>query len=517
MLKVVTALAVGLAAVCALPRPAHAAPCPLDDAARDTDACVTRDKIELDNLRLEAHQVVEAAEKSAGEAAREAFVEGGQRYLDAYRTYCERPIQEGRSRHVEARTCEEICFNAARAFGAARVTAKALAAYRLLVAEEQRSGVGSPLTARAVYEIGAAYRAMGLFEEAAEWLERFSTRQPAHDMAPAALTDAALLRLGLGQDVQAAADVATFTRTWGITRRAEAAQLSLALAAQHVKHGEDDKARAVLGAAMPMLDRGPPDLVVRAHALAAKVAPTRAVARAEWAKVRAAWSDPAAAERAMRRGWPADDEQRGDRRLARALTAVGEAMVAAADELRAVEVDPIKLAPLSGAADAAAIATYGNTTLRAFLVKKREAIERAEAAYRSVLEIRPVPPPLSVVAASAAVGAMWGDFADELRHVPIPKAVRNDPAVARAYLEAVDGASDPIRNGRAKPAMKACLSYAAKYQVFDPRTRRCEAWLVKHTTDVHPVDELVPGVRAPALLDGRASSPPLRGSPTLDP
>jgi tetratricopeptide (TPR) repeat protein len=574
MLKVSAALAIALVSLCAAPRLAHAAPCALDDAAmrtraaafdtrdatsalaasmtyleavnqrgqkepacfdridadaprlrelyclatspsRDTDACVMLDKIQMDLLRLAAQKKIEAADKATGEAAKPLFVEAGQAYLDAYRAYCEQPVLEGRPRHVEPRVCEETGYNAARAFGAAHLPAKALGTYRLLVAEDERSGRGSPLAARAFYDIGNAYRAMGLYEEAAEWLERFATREPKHERASVALTDAAVLRLGLGQDAQAAADIASFARNWGLTRRAEAAQLSLMLAAHHAEHGDDERARGVLGAAMPMLDRGPADLVVRAHALAAKVASSRAVAKVEWAKVRAAWSDPAAAERAMRRGWPTDDEAQSDRRLARALSAVGEAMLVAADELRVAEVDSVKLAPLAGAADAAAITTYGNTTLRAFLVKKREAIERVEAAYRNVLEIKPVPPPLAVVAASAAVGAMWGDFADELRRVPIPMSVRKDRAAERAYIAAVDEGSEPIRNGRARPAMKACLAYAAKYQVVDLRTRQCETWLVKHGADFHPVEELVPALRVPAMAG--VASPLLAGSPAPDP
>jgi tetratricopeptide (TPR) repeat protein len=494
--------------------------CGATSPMRDTDACVLLDKVEVDILRLSAQRLVEAADRSSGDVAKALFLEAGDRYLATYRTYCQEPVTSGRSRHPAPSTCEEIGYNAARAFGAAHHTAKAVVAYRLLVAEEERAKHGSPLAARVLYELGAAYRSMGLFEEAAEWLERLATLQPGMDKAPAALADAVLLRLGLGQDAQAASNVATFTKNWGITRRAEAAQLALTLASHRAEHAENEKARSTLGAAMPMLDRGPPDLIVRAHALAAKVASSRADAAHEWAKVRAAWSDPAAAERALRRGWPGDDEAQGDRRLARALSAVGEAKLAAAEEIRVAEVEPLKLAPFAGPADRAALEAYGNTTLRAFVVKKRGAIERVEAAYREVLDLRPFPPPLSVIAASAAVGAMWGDFADEVRRMPLPPgAWRTDRAFERAYRDALSEASEPIRLTKAKPAMKACVSYAAKYQVSDPRVRQCDLWLASHDKrEHHLVDELVPGFRGSGVTEGATPSPPLRGAaPPLDP
>jgi TolA-binding protein len=484
--------------------------CLASSPQRDTDACVLVDKVEVDILRLAAQRSVEAADRAVGEVAKAGYLDAGGRYLASYITYCQEPVMEGRARHPEASTCEEIGYNAARAFGAARQTAKAIAAYRLLVAEEERAGRGSPLTARASYELGTAYRSMGLFEEAAEWLEHLATRAPTTEKAPAALTDAALLRLGLGQDAQAATDIAAFTRNWGLTRRAEAAQLTLALATHHADRGANDKARTVLGGAMTMLDRGPPDLVVRAHALAAKVASSRANATHEWAKVRAAWSDPAAAERALRRSWPGEDESQGDRRMARALNAVGEAIVAAAEELRLAAVEPLKLAPFTGPSDRAALETYATTTLRTFVVQKRSAIERVEEAYRAVVELRPVPPPVSVVVASAAVGEMWADFADELRRVPPAGAWRKDRAFERAYLAAADEASAPIRQTRAVPAMRACVAYAAKYAVADPRARRCDAWLAKHVAGHHLVDELIPSLRVPGVIDGGAS-PPLPG------
>ncbi len=362
-----------------------------------------------------------------------------------------------------------------------------------------------------------AYRSIALFEEAAETLEQFATLEPRADKAPAALSDAMLLRLGLGQVSQAAEDVATFTRSWGSTRRAEAAQLALTLATYHAEHADKEKARAVLVGAMPMLAHGPPDLIVRAHALAARVAPSPATATKEWAKVRAAWSDPAAAESALRGGWPGEDAAQLDRRVARALKAVGEALFVAAEELRLAEVEPLKLAPYAGPADRAALDIYGNTTLREFLVKKRTAIERAEVAYLQVLELRPVPAPLSVIAASAAVGAMWGDFVDDLRRMPIPRAWGADPALRRAYLEALSSATEPFKQSRAKPAMKACVSYAARYQMLDPGADRCSAWLASHfPAEHHRVDELVPAFRTSGVLHGSVPAAPL-GPPLSSP
>ena len=197
--------------------------------------------------------------------------------------------------------------------------------------------------ARAMLRLGRADQSTAHYAEAAETYERFSALYPHEVEAPTALSDAVILRLGLGDAVAATKDIVRFRETWGATRRTESAQLELALALHHAEHGERDRARATVRGAMDRLDHAPIDLGIRAHALAATLSETPLGAHEEHAKVLAAWSDPEAAEGALRRARPAETDAQLDRRLARVLNAVGAARIFVADERRHAEVESVKL------------------------------------------------------------------------------------------------------------------------------------------------------------------------------
>ena len=308
--------------------------CKDDSAQRDTDACVLLDTIQVDLLRLDAQRLAERGDKLGIDDGQPLFEKAGSAYLDMYRLYCMEPLRNGRSSHVAPAACDEIAFNSARAFVAAHRTVKAVVVYRMLVTDAERTHRISPLAAKAMYRVGTGYQAMGLYEEAADWYERFAAVHPREPEAVNALSDAVILRLGLGNDVAATKDAATVFKTWSATHRPQAAQLALTLAAHHAERGEKEKARAILRGAMDLLDRSPLDLAIRAHALAAQLAETPAFARVEYAKVRAAWADPDAAEAMIRRSWPGEDQGQLDRRVARVLNAVGEALFFAAQERR---------------------------------------------------------------------------------------------------------------------------------------------------------------------------------------
>jgi hypothetical protein len=313
-------------------------------------------------------------------------------------------------------------------------------------------------------------------------------------------------------------NAAMFVKNWGSTKRAQAAAIELALALHLDERGAKERARASLRAVMERLDRGPIDLTIRAHALAATLAETPAVARAEHAKVLASWSDPEAGEHAIHRGWPDEDQGQHDRRLAKLLVGVGAARFFFAEERRLAEVDGVKLPVYTGAIEKGALTTYAQTTLREWYVKRRAAIEKVEPEYIKVLEIRPVPPPKWVIASSAAVGAMWSDLADDIGRVPAPAAWKKDPAY-KPYFEALETMAEPIRTRFAKPAMKKCLDLSIKYQYVDASSRGCETWLVAHDAkEFHPAPELIPGLRPPPgpLSALTRRDPPLR-APLLPP
>lgn len=481
-------------------------------SGRSEDAtCVLLDLVQVDVQRLNAQQIVERADKmvvgtgpSSRETIHELYDRGGRAYLEIFHDHCEEPSSANRPVHPKITHCMETGYNAARAFTAAHEMAKTIATYRMLIGFDERTKTHSPIGEKAVYELGAAYQAVTLYDEAATQYEKYASANPRGRNADTALVDAAILRLGLGQDAQAEKDTATFAKTWGLTKRAETAELALAVAQSYADKEAWGKATTVLTTSIAMLDRGPPDLTTRAHALLAHAyakSSTPERAKPEYAKVRAVWNDPDAAENAIVRGWPNEERGKTDRRLARALNAVGEAMFAAAEDKRLAEVEPLKLPGFAGPHERAAVLAHIDKNVKPWFAKKKNAIERSEAEYLKLLGLRPVPPPLWVVAAAGVVGAIWGDFTDEMRHMPIPDAWRNNRALLRAYYDALDALSEPIKAARAKPAMKKCVELAAKYQVSDRRADACAAWLAaSYKAEYHLEDEIIPPFRTPTGL-----------------
>lgn len=251
---------------------------------------------------------------------------------------------------------------------------------------------------------------------------------------------------------------------------------------------------------MALFDRAPVDVQMQAHNLLARARAhgrTPAAAKDEYAKTRALWKDPAAAEAALRSAWSAEEDWKKDKRLGKALNAVGEATFAAAEDRRVAEVEPLKFPAYVGPAETAAVTVHLETKVRPWFEKKRAAIAGVETAFVQILELKPVPPPRWVIAAGATAGAMWGSLADDFRRVPIPEAWRKNRVLYRAYFDAVDQMSESIRARYAKPAMQKCLDLSTKYLFQDERTRVCELWLAKnYMTEFHLVDEIIPSFRA---------------------
>jgi hypothetical protein len=316
-----------------------------------------------------------------------------------------------------------------------------------------------------------------------------------------------VLRLGLGEDAKATEDAALYLKTYGATRPLQAAAMTLALATHHVEREEWERARAVLTRSAAALDRGSLDVRVQALALSARIhlhdhAPARA--RDDYARVRALWSAPRAAEASLRSARPGEPEGAANRRVGLALNAVGEATFVAAEERRVAEVQVLKVPAYAGARDRASVLAHVQTKVRPWFEAKQRAIEGVELALAAILDIKPMPPPKWVIHAAATVAFMWGDFADELRRVPIPEAWQKDRALYAAYYAAADDMIGALKSARARPAARKCVDLGAKLWFFDPKTRACEAWLAANDPSFHPIDELTPPLRSgPRFAEAR--------------
>lgn len=469
--------------------------CSGDKAAKNAEQCTILNKIQVDILRLKAQKLVELADKSGGKEALGMYEKGGTAYFEMFRKYCQDPVNNGQQ--PQAEKCDEIAYNAARAFQAARLVAKAITVRRSLLAFDEKTKGNSALAKKAVYEIGGNYQAIAVYDLAAEWYEKYAATDPKAPDADKALSDAVILRLGLGQEEQAIKDAQVFTKNYGGSKPAQTASIAFAVGSHYVEQENWDKAVGSLSGSMSTIDKAAPDVQAQAHAALARAfigkykTGGEANASKEYARVRAIWTDPAAAEKKIRDAYPGEDDGQKDRRLAKALNAVGEAYFFSAEQSRKAHVEPVKFPNYTGPGDKATVLKHIQTKVKDWYTKKRDAIAKVEPEYVKILELKPVPPPKWVIAAGSRAGLMWGDFVDDFRRAPIPEAWKKDPEIRGTYYDALDAASEPFKVQHAKPALKKCLDLSVKYQYFDEFSRACEVWLAKnYKAEYHVVDEL---------------------------
>lgn len=397
---------------------------------------------------------------------------------------------------------------AAAAFQAAHRRSRAIEVRRLL-ANPTFHLDATPAGTAALLELGRDYEAIGDYEDAAGWLERFARSSPQREEAPVSLEDAARLRLGLGQAAEARADAELFARNYGSKRAARTWLLELALAQDLLEREDFAAAKKELERRVPALDRtGPIDTRLIAHAWlgrsAARIGDAKK-ASSEYRAARELGSDPSALTRA------AAAEGDDPRRLGRALIALGEARFFFAEPKR-LEAEAIRMPAYHGPGDQKGVAIFVGTEVARWMSAKRPAIEAAEKAYLEILQIQPAPPPEWVIAAASRVGDLWADFVRDFRATPIPRewAGSEHAALRAAYYQAIDDAAEAPKQ-RARAAYRKCLEYSVKFQVRSAYVESCELWLSRHYRLEFPrITELAPA-------GGRSASPMPPGAPLPDP
>ena len=483
--------------------------CAGDKTRDNAEVCTVLAKVQCDVERARAQRIVEQAGEG-GDHAIDLFERGGKAYFAIWEKYGAAPL-----RRNEAPQCErldEVVENAARAFTAAHLVASAIRA-RMVLLDPQMRMDRTELAKDAKLRIGRNWQPIAVYDQAADFYERYAKEEPHRRTcvggdacgADRALSDAVALRLGLGQEDQAVADVARYQRDYGSVNATDAAQIALAIGVHDADKSDWPGARRALAGAMRVLDRAPLDLQVQAHATYARALThlQPAQAAAEYARVRAIWGDGAAVASSLGNtyeGATADDLAH---KLGKTLDAVGEAMFFAADADKHDRVDALPIPLYKGPRTKDDIKRFMDATMMPWARKKQAAIEAVDKEYQRITELRPVPPPRWVIAAASRGGMMWGDFVDDFRKAPYPREWDQPgfvPGTAdtlrwtdlrSTYVEGVARASEPFKRDKAKPALERCLGDSVSYQYFDERSRDCERWLGKNYKDqYHVVDEL---------------------------
>jgi len=345
---------------------------------------------------------------------------------------------------------------------------------------------------KATYEIGGNYQAIAVYDKASDFFELYAKKTAYKgEFADQALSDAVVLRLGLGQEEQGIDDSNNFNKYFGARKPAQTAAIAYAIAAHYGEKKDWNNVEKRLGGSMRMIDsKATLDIVVQAHALLARAdikLGKETLAVREYKTVVGSWSDPKAAEGKIM-SIPGEDDGSKQRRLGRALESVGEGMFYFADVEKA-KVDKLKFPDYHGNNSKEDVLKHINTKVKDWIIKKRPLIDKASAEYKKIVDLQPVPPPRWVIAAGSRVGEMWGTFVKEFRAAPIPDAFRKDVEIRQTYYASLDEASEPQKQ-QAKSAFETCLGYSVKYQYFDEFSRTCEEWLAQnYKNEYHLVDE----------------------------
>jgi tetratricopeptide (TPR) repeat protein len=458
------------------------------------EQCETLGRIQFDIQRLKAQKIVERAdqqqEKGQFREALDNYKKGADAYLELWRGYCEAPLSKG-EKIKQCERANEIVYNMAKAYQAARLLAKSIQV-RLILLDPKYGMHESELAQKAIYEIGGNYQAIAVYDRAADFFERYAKETKYKgEFADQALSDAVVLRLGLGMDDQAIDDANAFNRYYGAKKPTQAAQIAFAVAAHYGEKKDWGNVEKRLAGAMRLIDgKATLDVQAQAHTLLGRAyaqSNKGAVAAKEYGKVVALWKEPKAAVASIE-GIAGEDPNAKQRRLGRALEAVGEAIFYFAEQKKA-KVDKVNFPEYKGPGNKEQVLKHIQTKVADWIKKKRPLIDEASVEYKKVVDLQPVPPPRWVIAAGSRVGEMWGGFVKEFRAAPIPDQMKKDYEIRTAYYGALDEASEPQKQ-QAKGAYEVCLGYSVKYQYFDEYSRRCEEWLAQnYKAEYHLVDE----------------------------
>ncbi len=458
------------------------------------EQCTLLTRIQCDIKRLKAEKTVELADKAAdgndNAKALATYKKGGDAYLDLWRTYGEKQLLAGEK--SQCGKMDEIVYNMAKSYQAGRLLAKSIQA-RLILLDKRYGMEDSDLAMKATYEIGGNYQAIAVYDRAADFYERYAKQTKYRgEFAGQALSDAAVLRLGLGQEDEAIAAAKNFNQYFGRKEPQKTAQIAFAIAAHYGEKKEWNEVRKRLAGAMRLIDtKADLDIQAQAHALLGLAYVEMKQGRlsdGEYRKVVALWKDPKKAVASIEKS--ADGNQSAAlRRVGRALEAVGEGLLYFAEKSKKAKVDTLVFPEYKGQKDKAGITKHIGTKVKDWYIKKAAAIKDVATDYKKIVDLEPVPPPRWVIAAGSRVGEMWGTFVKDFRSAPIPKAWEKDYEIRTAYYGALDDASEPYKR-QARGAYELCLGYSVKYQYFDQFSRSCEEWLAEnYKAEFHLIDE----------------------------
>jgi len=471
-----------------------------------------------------------------------------------------KPGKKGAKEEVEQTPCEErgdvYLYNAALNYQKASKIKKAMdiRQQRILGHESYKDKETYRLT---MFDLAEDYRRIALYGRAADWYEKFAAtdvkidkllelaqgkiekERDAHpekykdkkiedvgkeyteEQRASALSNAVVLRLGLGQEEEAIKDSDTFDKKFGAKRKEQARQIFLAIGEHYIEQGEWKKGSDRLDKFI----KGYPDarldekLHVRAMlGRANKALKQNGAAEKYFGEIRGDWGKgrekmQAEIEKA------ANDNKNNSKIRTNAYGAVAEAYLFFADK-EAEKANVVKFVPYKGNGDLIDTDKYFKKEFAPYLTKRLAANQPAFEAYQRVFclgegttadkgctrEWKDIGEQLAskfVVEAASKAGDLYADTYDKAKNAPLSNElleapgdsdkIKKEKAATRAlYYSVFDRVAEPIKNP-ARTAFQECLLISTQAKFFDEYSERCEKWLAKvYKSEFRTLEELRP-------------------------
>lgn len=416
----------------------------------------------------------------------------GQLRCDTLRLQAEAAQREGRHRdaaqinvtiareHRECGRLDEVLYNAAINYEAARLLGRAIRVRTILI----QNFPESELAKRAVYLVGANYHALAIYNQAAEWYERFARQYPGEDgsqctaeqrsnntcaIAQEALQNATFFRLGLGQTEEAIEDAELFERNYRRRMPRETSQVMFSIGSIYERQNNWNYVFNHYRGWLREYGRtGLPHEVIRANVQMGRSQwelDNKDEARRYFEAALQVWTRGAGEAIARAEG---TDEER-TLWLARAKDATSEAIFYLS-EYEYAAFRQIRFPAFHGGRTAERVTRWATTDFTQWMTQKRDALLRAEASYNRIAELEI---PQWQIAAAARVGEMFRSFMDQIRDAPIPEEIESDEELYAIYVGALEDAARPLQQ-QAMEKFEFCLITATRVRWFNNFSQQCE-------------------------------------------
>jgi len=421
------------------------------------------------------------------------------RYVEAANAYLD--IVELNSNRPENQQCgamDELLYNAAIDFETGYQIGMAIQVRTALIDTYPES----PLKRKAIYLIGANYHAIAWYDQAATWYERFAREFPNETGADctqavrdegrcpvshAALMNATLFRLGLGDFDAAKADADLFARNYGRTMGNEVAKVQYAVGSFY-EH-RSNWAEVVLYYSRYVRDyarSAPPHLLLQAHALIGRAYRLegrndrqREMNDAYRNAVRL-WESGNLAQRIAALEIPDGEKARI---LQDSINAAAEAYFYLA-EIKFAEVQAIRFPEYHGGSTDTAITQWIQREFAPWGQRRSAAVQAAIVEYNKIRQVtatfRDIPlisAPWQI-AAAARTGQMFREVVDAFRNLPIPPVVDQNPELYEVYIGALEQRAAPLLDS-ARDAFQFCMTSSTNARWFNEWSRQCESELAR--------------------------------------